>query len=67
MVKDCCTRAAALYVVPLFVPPDWSAFTLHEPTALKCTIPPLMEQFAEVEASIVSVTARPDEAVALGW
>ena len=61
-VNDCCACAAG-FQFPL---PAWFASTSHVPTAVKLTTPPAIEQTALDAASIVSATAKPEVAVAVG-
>lgn len=56
------TLVAAVYVVPLFVPPAWAAVIRHAPGITTVTVVPLTVQILDV--SEVYVTGNPDEAVA---
>jgi hypothetical protein len=54
-----------VYVRLPFVPPAWFASSVQIPEALKLTAPPLIEHTVEDEPSTLSVTPRPDVAVAV--
>ena len=56
------TLVAAVYVVPLFVPPAWAAVIRHAPGVTTVTVVPLTVQM--LGDADVNVTANPDEAVA---